>query len=222
MPATFTLAQLRTRVRFLGDFENSRIISDARLDEVINGNLRRVWDLLLDHRVTPYVKIQAGNPVTAPGTATVALAADFYRLRQVLISVGGILTPLHEINQAEAWKFQTGFQPYGLRYTFRANTLVLYPTPTAVYSLEIQYYPTMVPLALVSDTFDFVNGSDDLLIARCVLDLKMRESMPAQEWEARVQQYTKETIDAVSDVNAGEPFLLSGGVDTYDGSWSMY
>lgn len=223
MPATVTLTQLRTRVRFMGDFENSRIISDARIDEIINVNLRRIWDLLLDHRVTPYVKLQTGSPATVANTATVALANDFYRLHQVLINVSGLYTPLHEVNLLEAWRYQQGLQPYGLRYTVRDNNLVFFPTPTAVYPLQIQYYPTMTALSSGSDTFNFVSGSDDLLVTRCVYDLKMREQMPAAEWLQRADMRQQELIDSISELNAGEPFLLSGGVDTYYGDgWGAW
>lgn len=220
MPVTQTLSQLRTRVRFMGDYENSRIISDARVDEVINTNLRRVWDLLLDHRVTNYVKLQSGSPATIANSPAVALATDFYRLHQVLVSVGGLLSPLHEVNLLEAWRYQQGLQPCGMRYTIRANNLIFFPTPTAVYPLQIQYYPVMTALTTGSDTFDFVSGSDDLLVTRCVYDLKMREQMPAGEWLQRAELRQQELIDAVSEINAGEPFLLSGGVDTYyDDGW---
>jgi hypothetical protein len=193
------------------------VISDARLNEVINTNLRRLWDLLLDHRVTPYVVQQGGNPTTVAGQSDVDLAANFYRLRQVLVQNSGYWYPLHEVNRTEAWRYQQGPQPCGLRYTFRSNTLRFFPTPDAEYPLQIEYYPTMTALTLDASTFDFVSGSDDWLVTRCVYDLKMRESMPAGEWLQRAQLREQELVDSISDVNGGEPFLLSGGVDTYYG-----
>ena len=83
MAKTITLAQLIERVRFQGDLENSRVASDARITEIVNRGIEGVWDLLLDTRPEQY--ITTTTLTTTPGSDSVALPADFYRLRLVEI-----------------------------------------------------------------------------------------------------------------------------------------
>lgn len=211
MAVNVTLDQMRTRVRFLGDFENSRVISDARLDEVINANLRKVYDLLLRHRPEPYITEQSGPPVTVANSPNVALASNFYRLREVEVYDGGNYYKLRPVNLSEAWRFNApAAAPRGFRYRVQGANLVLVPTPTAVYTLRVYYFPAFTALASGSSAFDGVNGHEDLVIARSVVDLKMRESMPAGEWSQRVLALTKEVMEAAGEVDSGDPFWLSG------------
>lgn len=211
MTVNVTLLTLRTRTRFLGDFENSRVISDTRLNEVINANIRKVWDLLLRHRPEPYITEQSGPPVTVANTATVALASNFYRLRGVQVLDGGNYFKLQPVNVSEAWRFNTAAAaPRGFRYRIQGANLVLVPTPTAVYTLRVYYFPAFTALSADIDTFDGVNGYEDLVIARSIVDLKLRESMPAGEWSQRALELGREVTEAASDLDAGEPFYLSG------------
>lgn len=211
MSVTVTLAQLRTRVRFEGDFENSRVISDARLDEVINAAIRKVWDLLLRHRPDPYITEQAGPPATVANVATVALAANFYRLRQVEILDSGEYSKLRPVNVSEAYRFgRSSAAPRGFRYRLQGANLVLVPTPTAVHTLKIYYLPAFTALVLAADTFDGINGYEDLVIARSICTLKRRECQPMGEFAQQVVDLTREIVEAASDLDAGEPFYLSG------------
>lgn len=235
MASVITLDELRARVRFLGDFQNSRLgqtslaEGEARLLEVINANIRKVWDLLLRFRPDAYVVRQGNNPATTANLATVALAADFYRLRQVEISDGGTWHRLRPVNLSEGWRYQRASSaPTNLRYRVEGSNLVLAPTPTAVHSLRIFYLPAFEALRDPDPEdeedegvteFDGINGYEDLVIARCIVDLKMREGMAAGEWMTRVEQLTREVQEAAGDLDAGEPFYLSGGADIDDEVW---
>lgn len=211
MPATKTLAQLRTTVRFEGDFENSRIISDARLDDTINKAAREVWDFYADFRPDLLVIVQAGAPVTAPGVPIVALAPNFYRLRQVEIFEGDRSHRLHEVNLSEAWRYQSGpAVSWSLRYRVQNNNLYFHPTPTTANGLAIFYIPTLTPLVATTDTFDGINGFEDLLVCRAVLSLLRREKMPTQEFETEAERLEKRIRDGAEQLNTGEPFYLSG------------
>jgi hypothetical protein len=211
MPANVTLSQLRTRTRFLSGLENSRSVSDARLNEVINASIRKVWDLLLRHRPDPYTTEQTPAPVTVANQASVALAANFYRLREVEVLDSGNYFRMRPINVSEAWRFENSTsQPRALRYRVQSNSLVIVPTPSAAYTLRVYYYPSFTALALDTDTFDGVNGYEDLVIARSIVDIKLRDSMPFGDWQSRVEVLQREIMEASADVDAGQPFFLSG------------
>lgn len=217
MPKTVTFAELKTRVRFLGDFENSRVISDARLGEVVNASVESLWDLLLRHRPDAYV-VEAALVPTVPGSNSIALPASFYRLRLVEVQDGTKYRRLHPHNLSEAWRIEGDgtSSPRRMRYRIQGGVLRLAPTPTAVFQIRVHYLPVATTLVADGDTLDSVNGYEDLIIADAIVQLKLRESMPFGEWEARADKLRAEIIEASSDLDAGEAFLLSGGVDTYE------
>lgn len=211
MPATQTLAQLRTRIRFDGDFENSRVISDARLLEVINASAREVWDWYAEKRRDLLITEQSGPPAMVPNTATVALASNLYRLEQVEILDGGQYYRVHPVNVHEAWRFNTSWaSPRGFRYRVQANNLVFVPTPKAAYTLRVYYIPTLTALSADGDTFDGINGFEDLLIVRSILRLLRREKMPTAEFVAEAERVERRVMAAAEQLDVGQPFFLSG------------
>src|SRR5262245_28709322 len=170
MADNVTLSALRDEIRFLGDFENSRVVTDTRLNARINNAIKALWDLLLLHRPDTYVKEQTPAPTSTPGSNVLALAADFYRLRCVEVLVGANYFPVRTHNLRDAWRLERagGAQPRGLRYRIQpggapaATALRLAPTPQAVYTFRVHYLPAFADLVADGDTFDGVNGYDDL------------------------------------------------------------
>ncbi len=218
MAADVEFGELKTRVRFRGGFENSRAITDTRLAELLNQELRHVWDLLIRHRSDPQVSMT--TTATVVNDPLVVLPSNFYRLRQLEILDGTEYFPLAPVNLSEAWRFERGTtQPRGFRYRVVLDSgndrVRLAPTPTRVYTLRVWYYPTFADLVDDTDVFNGVNGYEDLVIARVIEALKLRDGMPANEWSQLVARREAE-IKAEAEVDGKEPFLLSGGVDDFD------
>lgn len=232
MAKTVTFLELRTRVRFLGDFEDSIPIDDTRLGEVVNSSIGKVWNLLLRYRGDAYEKEQTPAPATAIGIDYITLAADFYRLVQVEVLDGSNYVRLdaHKTLDRGALS-QNAVSPRDLRYRFSATVnpvaaspvVRLVPTPTAVWPLRITYLPSFADLVVDADTFDGVNGFEDLVIAQAVKLLKMRESMPMGEWEGEVQKLEREITGEAGDLDSGTPFTLGSSprymVDEDDRWW---
>lgn len=215
MAKTVTLLELRTRVRFEGDFENSIPIDDDRLNEVINSQIDTLWNLLLRYRGDAYAKEQSPAPTTTIGSEVVTLAADFYKLQQVEILDGGNYVRLKPHSPLDRGALSaTSLTPRRLRYRFQAAAagngpvLRLVPQPTAVWTLRVTYMPSATELVADGDTFDGVAGFEDMVIALSVAKLKMRESMPSGEWQALVNKLTSDITADAGGIDDGTPFTL--------------
>lgn len=222
MAKTITLAQLIERVRFQGDLENSRVASDARITEIVNRGIEGVWDLLLDTRPEQY--ITTTTLTTTPGSDSVALPADFYRLRLVEIFDGSLYRPLKPHNVSEAWRYQLGAStPARMTYRVESDTLRILPVPTQAWTLRVRYHKPATDLVSGADTFDGVNGYEDLVIARSIALLRGgREGMDSTWWDQEAARLEADVRRSATPLDAGEPFALSGRAGSswaYDLPW---
>ena len=216
-----TLTQLIDRIRFQGDFENSRVMSDARITEVINASIEGLWDLMLDARPDNYISRIVTS--TGAGVETLALPSDFYRLCQIEINDGSRWLVMRPHNLSEAWRYQNA-PATAARITYRIQGGVIYfaPIPTASYQLRVYYFPPASDLVAGSDTLDGVNGYDDLVIAQTVAKLRGgREGMDSSWWDREAARMESDIRKHASPLDVGEPFALSGqagyGPDAWDG-----
>jgi hypothetical protein len=208
---TATLITMRDRVRFLGDFPNSRRITDAVITAELNNAIEDTWNILTRARPDYYTKEQA--PSTVAGVATVALAPDFYKLRKVEINVGADRPlKMSAINLNETHRISSSGLPRW--YRLQGSNLTLYPTPAAVYAMRVFYLPIFADLVNDADTFDGINGFEEHAIIGAVYKIKIREQMPAEEWFRELQRLEKDARSNSSDLDEGQPFYLSGGERT--------
>ena len=214
MTATVTFAIIKNRIRFEADFENATaaVVDPTRLNEVANGAMRRVWALLLRHR--PDHCLAEAALATTANSQTVSLPAAFQQLRLLEILDGSSYVPMSPYALGDQWRLQQAgavASPADIRYRIQGTALKLAPTPTAVYELRLYYLPTFTPLVLDADTFDGINGFEDLVIAEGVLDLLRREKMPLGEWIEKRDDLRKQIIPEATDTDDA-PFYLDGGV----------
>src|SRR5262245_18687897 len=223
MSSTVTLAQLRASVRDLGGFDNSRRVTDAKLNESINEAIRDTFRTLAKERPDEYITLQ--QTATVAGSDTVALAADFLRLVNVEISdsATGDYRQLHRVSPREAYRF-TASNPWTLRYRRQGANLKLVPAPTAVYPLRVWYIPHPALLALDADTFDGISGYESLVIASAIYKRQLRENMPDLDRWLREMQRLKAEIATDAEDDDAEPFYLSGTgpSDPDDDAWCPY
>jgi len=99
-------------------------------DLVTLANARINRDLRLSAQIT------AGTVATVANAQTVALPAAF--LESITLDIAGKeLEPVTEGAGEQAWGTETG-RP--VQYSVRGNTLVLWPTPDAAYTVNLTYY----------------------------------------------------------------------------------
>lgn len=161
MSLAVTLANMRTEVRRRANIENSGFISDAEINALLNEGLNEVYDLLVAARAQEYRRSTQAL-TTVAGTSSYALAADFYQLVSVDINYGAGMTgsarPYAEYER-NMFKWLPGWQINSpVLYRLQGSNINFVPTPSAAYSINVNYYPAYVTLANDSDTFDGVSG----------------------------------------------------------------
>jgi hypothetical protein len=156
---TVTLAQLRTRARQLANFEGATtFLPDADVTERVNTHITEEYDLLIQAAPPSYYSSTTTISVVS-GTTAYSLPADFLSLQGVYLVEGNGQV-------RELMPMRGGERPY-------------FTAPGGSYSVTVEYTPTPTALSSDSDTFDGVNGWDELvasLVARDML-IKARESV---------------------------------------------
>lgn len=158
------------------------------LDSIINLKLASFYDLLVVARgheayTTDY------SFSTAANTATYALPSDFYQLLTIhlewqaneleVIPATSVRERIDYQNYNNPWS-RWSPKAYRLRGTqvAAASTLEIFPTPTTVVTARVRYIPEFQPLVTDTDTFDSVNGWENLVAIAAAIDLKTFAEKP--------------------------------------------
>lgn len=159
MPA-ITLATFRSRVRSIGRYTSTVVITDAFLNEQINDAVGAYCDML-DATFEGY-RDTVATASTVAGTATVSLPADFLKARAVDVLIGGQYRPLDLYAIGQTYGFSDRGEPRG--YLVRGGVVELFPTPDAVYTLRFRYIPAASTLAQDGDSIEIPNGWEKWII----------------------------------------------------------
>lgn len=206
--ATITLSSLRDIIRFRGSYENSSKFTSARIDVEINAALSELHELMADSW-EGYFDTDTTTPTVA-AQAHVDLPATFWRLRGVDILIGGKYRELKRIGFGERNDFQTSGRPQAYRSAAGGarGRLVLYPTPNAVYTIRINYVPTVTALSADGDTIEAYNTWSDYVITGALLRLDQREERPLGERQQELERLRQRIVKAAGSRNAAGPELL--------------
>lgn len=179
MPRLVTLAQLRADARLYADQRPggaNAFISDAELNRLINLTLPKFYDLLVQARGEDYytkrtaLPSESGARSTTAGVSDYVLPDDFYQI--VSVKLAWSSTDWEEVSRRQTldgarfhwfgapdvWQrgYRKGYQLAGARLRFL-------PVPTAATNFVLEYVPTCPVLSADADTFDGVNGWEDLV-----------------------------------------------------------
>lgn len=219
MARTATLADLRTSVQRRGSYENSADITDAILLDFINEAVAETYDLLVQRWADYYVT--RVTLATVAGADQIVLPTDFYKLRKLEIvdsSAPSGYRALRPIDLAESHALGSTVVAKRYRYRLEAGNLVLMPTPNAVESLRMFYIPYVQPFTDDADTFDGINGYEELVIQFALLRCKMREELPTADIEREIARLTMRVRSAGDGRDATEPLMYNPFGPSDDGT----
>lgn len=187
MSRTVTLAQLRTRARQLANFEGATtFLPDADVTERVNTHLTEEYDLLIQAAPPSYYSSTTTVSITS-GTTAYALPADFMSLQCVYLteSSGQV---------REIMPMRGGERPY-------------YQAPQGSYSASVEYTPTPTALSSDSDTFDGVNGWDELIAALVARDMLIKARESVEQVQLKINEL-RARIRTMGNRDRGKPRYL--------------
>jgi hypothetical protein len=208
MAATVTLLSMRTDVAVRGGYENSADITSAVLNTFINEAVKQVWDILKSKRDDMLVTSATLN--TAIGVDATTLPATFYQLRKLEIADSSAPSGWRRLRQTSLDVSHQYAQLFGKRYRYRLQgpSVVLHPTPQAIETLRIYFIPTAPQLAADGDTFDGVNGYEDLVFQLALYRCRDRQEQDLSSCTREIARLTAQ-ISSASDGRDVEPYYLN-------------
>lgn len=210
MARSFTLAQLRAAVQRRGSYENSADITPTLLNDFINEAVAECYDLLVEKWADYYTV--STTLATVIGVEAISLPADFYKLRKLEVLYNAASSPQqwcrlwpHELEVSHEYLTLYG---KAYRYRLQAGNIILVPLPVAVESLRMYYIPAVALLAADGDTFDGINGYEELVVQLALLRCKRREELPTDDIEREVARLGQRVRSAADGRDATEAFSL--------------
>ena len=207
MPA-FSLTALLARVRRKGNYPNTgnhpaSPISDTFLTEELNGGIAD-YEKILDHRWEGY-RDKTGTIATVANTATAALLSDFKTMRgRPWILNGGTPQTLTRLNADQIHRFY-GQKDIPAGYMLTGANMEFFPTPNAVYTVNLRYTPTTTVLVSGSDSITVPNGWERYFIELALLAADQQQMRSIQDRQAILARLEAEVVDAAGERNNAEP-----------------
>lgn len=164
-----TLAQLRTRIsRKIKDPDNTGL-SASSVDEEINRAIRfyrnrRFWFNSEEASITLVADTQAVPGV--PSTLVSELQVNGLLLIDSQVKIDLQKLPNDEFFERD--NDQTG-RPYF--YTYKDGSFLLLPTPDQAYTLKLRYLEEYADLVDDSDTNDFTDNAEDLIMLHALKNI---------------------------------------------------
>jgi len=168
MAKTVTLAELRTRSRERADMVYSTFISDTEFNQLINTLIDELHDLLTES--SQDYAVSSTNITVGSGSNTIALPADFFKLRGLdLYNDPNDPLPVRRFNFEERNDFSgssyySAYNYAPVRYRLLGSNILLEPPEAAPGTYRVWYHPVATKLTSDVATFDGVTGWDEYVV----------------------------------------------------------
>lgn len=175
MAKTVALSDLRSLVRYYGDFENdTAFASNTELNARINRAIGALYDKIAEANEEYYLTFDVWT--TVAGTTDYALPASFYRLLGVDLSISSTeYVSLPRFQMAERNTRRSAADATDCAYSLWGSSLRIIPAPPAGRTLRAWFIPVYTTLSGDSDTFDGVNGWEDWVALEVAIGLRIKE-----------------------------------------------
>jgi hypothetical protein len=216
MSDLIALSSLLLRSRQRADMVNSDFVDDTtEVTQWVNEAIASMYDKLIESREDYYVSSTSFS--TANGTDAYLIGSgeainitDFYKLKGVDVVFGSndrrslrkfSFAARNRYNTSSAWT-SSGYK--AIRYRLRGLHLWFKPSPGGVYTVELWYYPRFTRLVNSADTFDFINGWDEYVVAKTARKMLMKEESDVSELNNEIAAKDDELKRAMSLRDFGE------------------
>jgi hypothetical protein len=202
---TRTLTNLIADCRRLAKMENSTFCTDADITEMLNQELAELQMVLGQVQGQPLYRSSQSITVTA-GTASYALASDFFQLQGVEATANGETSTLQPFMAIERGLLNSdGARPVlGVYYRVQGNSIEFLPD-TESFTATVYYTPTQTRLSAGGDTFDGFNGFEMAAIYGTVAQMLAMEESDPSFWEGRRERIYRRIEQIAAQRDASMP-----------------
>jgi len=203
----------------------STFVGDTELDSMINTNIRKLYDKLVTAYGEEYFS-RSTDFSTVSGTDSYSLAAkgisNFLKLRGVdLVLASDYIRPIERFGfkNRNRWLGSSYWDRNNWRsilYRLMGGNLIFRPIPLGVYTVRVWDIPAFTSLSAVTDTFDGINGWEDLVILRTAKTMLDKEESDVSTLmdEIQMEEQRLDSVIANRDMNEEPPVDVYA--DSYD------
>lgn len=210
--ASKSLSDIRSALRFRGDYRNVLRFPDANLDNEIQAAWTELYELIADTNEGYWDT--SGTVATVASTAFVALPTDAWRVRGIDRLDGTDYIGLEQVGVSDRNFFSsTTGRPCAYRLTARGADL--FPTPDAIYTLRFTYTPSA---PVLSAARDYYNGWDEYVIYGGLVRLALNEERDPGAWQQQLDIQRARITRGATQRKAQEPeyLVLRDGYSDFD------
>lgn len=211
MARTFTLSSVRDQTRARADMQSTSsqsFIPDAELNKYINQSLTELYDMLVSSGGQEYYE-SSSTFTTALNTDTYSLPSDFYRLLGVDVLINGTVPGQAVTLQPYMFNERNSYNNlyggiYGTYYCMKYRisgglNIRFIPVPFPNLTVKIWYIPVCATLVADGDTFDGVDGFEELVVVDAAIKCLQKE-------ESDVSVLMARKAELVARISAMSPY----------------
>lgn len=205
--ATWTLAQLRTRVRERADMVHSQFVSDSEVNGYISNSYAKFYDLVTSAYVDDYVS----DPVefTISSGNTYALPSTFYKLVGLDFYYGSDWVEVRNFNfnlrNSKVSAYNVSRYHPTLRYKLMgSSSFWMIPTDQATGTYRYFFIPKYTALTLDTDTMDGYNGWEEFIVYDAAIKCLIKEESDVQVFQMERAKIENDLMAAAKSRDTGE------------------
>jgi len=227
MSATVTLSTLRTRAKQRADMVNSDFVTEAEWNSYINSSIKWLYDLLVkaygnDYYCSDSTFVTVAGQQDYPFATMSTPITDFYKLLGVSMMVNSSEElPLKRFNFLSRDKHSGSYSisRHGrtlVRYRLKGSGIYLSPQPDSGISIKVYYIPHATTLENDTDTFDGINGWEELVIIDSAMKALIKEESDVSAIMAERQTHLDRINEMAEDRDSGAPDTITDTSGYFD------
>jgi hypothetical protein len=189
MTQTVSLASMVTKVRSYADLVADDFRTDAQIGTIIQARAEQFYEELLRSRCHHWF-LKESLLTTVAGTATVTLPTDF--LEAAAFDLRLSTTEHRQLEESDFdHRYAYGVSGEPEAWYIAGDSIVLLPTPGAVYTIRCSYIPTLGTLTDAGVTplqLDSVHGWDEYVCWSVASDIKALQDLDYSYQAARTKE----------------------------------
>ena len=213
-----TLLQILTKARYYLDDDDKVRYPDVELTTYVNQSYRFYWNKLVNASYNGILATPASLNIVAT-VATIALPADFYKIKNILRVLSDKKVPLYYREGYEDYVYTNfGMSIYAPTVRVRGSNLLLNPLPQSSETggIEVEYWPTITELSANGDIPAFnVQWHEVIPIKAAIIAKSMRDEEDVENIAAILAIEESVINDAMDYMtiqrSTVDPFIIGGG-----------